>query len=629
MKINETDLAALLEENLHRNELLRTPYDPETGVGCVGSRVTDSLHPHTIIPAGTLLPVEMIADPDYRLLKNATDYMLLRFRHDFEFWAISCVKIKDKTTGQLIPFRLNSPQRKLLREMERQRRAGQPVRIILLKARQWGGSTLVQIYMAWIQTVLTRNCHSLICAHVKDTAAAIRGIYTRLLDNYPRQFWDGDKPPSFHPFERSQNIREIEGRGCCVTLGTSERPESIRGNDFALAHLSEVAFWSNTPSSTPEQFIRAICGSVNTVAGTLIVLESTANGMGNYFHREWLRAAEGKSDKSPLFVAWHEIEIYRQAVVDPQKLVNEMDDYEWRLWENGCTLEMINWYHSKRREYPSDSQMHAEYPSNPTEAFASTGHAIFALEKLNLLRGGVKKPAARGELTGAALVGSDALANLHFTEDSLGKLEVWEFPEPHPSISDRYVVAVDIGGRSHSADFSVIAVFDRGEIPRGGKIKVVAQWRGHADHDIIAWRSAAIARWYANALLVIESNTLECDNVGGDPSLCVLNEIQKSYLNLYYRRDSETGTSRVGFHTNRATKTMIVNKLLAYVRDGLYIERSADAIDEMAVFEDRGTSFGAVEGNHDDIVMTRALGLFVADSLPLISAEEFNGLRMR
>ncbi|MDE7153409.1 MAG: hypothetical protein K2O00_03045 [Muribaculaceae bacterium] len=620
------EISEIIAENRRRNKALDIPYDPETGIGAVGTRVADSRHPHSVVPAGTMLPVEMLADAEYKLIRTPLDYRLLRFRYDFEFWAVTCARIKDKSTGRLIPFRLNAPQRKLLALMERQRRAGEPVRIILLKARQWGGSTLVQIYMAWIQTVLTRNCHSLICAHVKDTAAAIRGIYSRLLDNYPRELWQGDKPPAFHPYEHSQNIREIEGRGCCVTIGTSERPEAVRGNDFALAHLSEVAFWSNTPTATPEQFIRAICGSVNSAAGTLIVLESTANGMGNYFHREWLRAADGKSDKLPLFVAWHEIEIYRKPVDNPAALIKSMDGYERALWQKGLTLEMINWYHSKRREYSSDAQMHAEYPTDPVEAFASTGHAIFSLEKLEKLRHDVVAPMLRGELSGNALVGEQSLSGLHFTEDSLGKLEVWELPENRTVMTDRYVVAVDIGGRSHSADYSVIAVFDRAPLLQGGRIKVVAQWRGHADHDIIAWRSAAIARWYSNALLVIESNTLECDNVGGDPALCVLNEIHRHYPNLYFRRDEETGSTRVGFHTNRATKTMVVNKLLAYVRDGLYTERSAAAIDEMAVFEDRGTSFGAVEGNHDDIVMTRAIGLFVADSLELIPRSDLESL---
>ena len=85
----------------------------------------------------------------------------------------------------------------------------------------------------------------------------------------------------------------------------------------------------------------------------------------------------------------------------------------------------------------------------------------------------------------------------------------------------------------------------------------------------------------------------------------------------------------MGFHTNRATKTMIVNKLLSFVRDNMYVERCADALNEMAVFEDRGTSFGAVDGNHDDIVMTRAMGLFVAASLSVIPASDFDCLRHR
>ena len=624
------NLNDILSENSARTKLLASDYDPESGRGADGPRTTDQRHPFSEIPPATELPLDMLADPDYKSIRTVADYKRLRFRHDFEFWAFTCVKIKDKSSGKLIPFRLNDPQRKLLRLMESQRRAGQPVRVILLKARQWGGSTLVQIYMAWHQTVLSRNCHSLICAHVKDTAAAIRGIYSRMLENYPRDMWDGEKPPAFHPYERSQNIREIDGRGCCVTIGTSERPESVRGNDFALAHLSEVAFWSNTPTATPEQFISAICGSVNSTPGTLIVLESTANGMGNYFHREWLKASKGLSDKAPLFVAWYEIDIYRRQVNDPAKLLREMDDYEWRLWQMGLTLEMINWYHHKRREYHSPAQMHAEYPTTPVEAFAATGRAIFSLEKLQVLRADVADPLDIGEVTGDTLVGPAALANLRFISDSHGKLKVWEHPGQQADLmTDRYVVAVDIGGRSPGADYSVIAVFDRAPLLSGGKIKVVAQWRGHADHDIIAWRSAAIARWYHNALLVIESNTLECDNIGGDPSLCVLNEIQQWYSNLYYRCDYETGASRVGFHTNRATKTMIVNKLLSFVRDNMYVERCADALNEMAVFEDRGTSFGAVDGNHDDIVMTRAMGLFVAASLSVIPASDFDCLRHR
>ena len=70
----------------------------------------------------------------------------------------------------------------------------------------------------------------------------------------------------------------------------------------------------------------------------------------------------GQSDKQPVFVPWTEIAIYRQPVSDVAKLVGELDNYEKRLWEDGCTLEMINWYHHKRLEYPTQNLMAAEFP---------------------------------------------------------------------------------------------------------------------------------------------------------------------------------------------------------------------------------------------------------------------------
>ena len=133
---------------------------------------------------------------------------------------------------------------------------------------------------------------------------------------------------------------------------------------------------------------------------------------------------------------------------------------------------------------------------------------------------------------------------------------------------------VDICGRSDASDFSVIAVIDR--YSDRGKPEVAAQWRGHTDHDLLAWKAAQIAAFYNRGLLVIESNTIETEQTEGDNSGFVLDEIADSYPNLYYRRsiDRATGTAslRIGFHTNRSTKPLIVNRHIATVRDGGYIE---------------------------------------------------------
>lgn len=538
--------------------------------------------------------------------KESVEAQKERCRSDFAYWAERCVRIKDKVSGKMVPFRLNRPQRRVAALFERERLAGRPIRVIMLKARQWGGSTLVQMYMAWIQCTQMRNWHSLICAQVGKTAATIRGMYDEMLRTYPEELWEGDEPPKLLRYQGQELIREIAGRRCRVTLGSSERQDSVRGADYAMAHLSEVAFWKDTPKSSPADFIRAICGAIALTPLSLVVLESTANGVGNYFHTEWLRSERGESDKLTVFVPWHEIEIYSTPLTrdEVQPLWRSMDAYERGLWEQGLTLERINWYHRKRREYASHARMMAEYPSTPQEAFANTGANVFAAEAVERLRRGCREPVATGEVTAAsgAVTGPGALKEVRFAEESTGALKVWE----HPRRGEAYVAAVDVGGRTATADWSVVTLL--GSNPP----RVVAQWRGHTDHDILTWKAAALARHYNSALLVFESNTLESADAGDAPDqgAYMLHELYEHYPNLYWRQPPEGGTPKPGFHTNRSTKQMIITELVAAVRDGTYEERDAGACDEFSVYQRRPNgSYGARQGFHDDMLMTRAIGL--------------------
>ena len=153
----------------------------------------------------------------------------------------------------------------------------------------------------------------------------------------------------------------------------------------------------------------------------------------------------------------------------------------------------------------------------------------------------------------------------------------------------RYVVAVDVGGRSVKSDYSVIAVLK----PRVGHFRrLVGQWRGHIDHDMLARKSAAVARFYNKALLIIESNTFETEDYGGgaDSNLFVLNRLAEQYPNVYRRRTFDRSTNRytsnIGFHTNRSTKALLIGGLMRVcVREGGYIERDNEACNEYAVYE--------------------------------------------
>ena len=610
----------IVVENARRNALINLEYCPVRGIGCTGERV-ECYSP--VSKGKEFIPKTMYDSDKFHMVKeNAQAWRRLRICHDFEYWAATCCTIKDKRTGCDVFMRLNRPQRRVLAIMEQQRMAGEPVRLIMLKARQWGGSTLVQVYMAWIQLVHKRSWNSLICAHVKDTAATIRGMYSKILSDYPADVWDEDGVcrPEFRVYERSTNIRYIPGRDCRVTLGSAEKQDSVRGGDFAMAHLSEVAFWGDTTRHSPEGFVRAICGSIMREPFTLIVMESTANGTGNFFHAEWLRACSaGGSDKIPVFVPWYEIELYSKPVGDVEALWSSLDSYERGLWHKyGCTLEQIAWYREKRREYPTRQLMAAEYPTDDVEAFANTGSSVFPAECVAELAKGCMLPLCLSEV----LCNSDDMwlrgQLQEIADDGRGTLSVWKLPDSgSENYRNRYVVAVDVGGRSDKSDYSVILVLDSS--PCGGVPEVVAQWRGHCDHDILTKRAALMGRWYGEALLVVESNTLESSGTDGETGLSLLAELAENYPNMYHREcyDREYSADlpgiRVGFHTNRATKSLIITNLIAMVREGAYVERDAGMINELSVFEYKvNGSTGAKDGCHDDRLMTRAIALHVA-----------------
>ena len=145
---------------------------------------------------------------------------------------------------------------------------------------------------------------------------------------------------------------------------------------------------------------------------------------------------------------------------------------------------------------------------------------------------------------------------------------------------------------------------------------------GHCDIDRLAWKAAQIAAYYDNSLLVIESNTLETHDKerqveGGDQSLYILNQISGIYTNLYARRQSEDeirqGMPRkYGFHTNIATKPMVISTLVKTIREHLYTERDTRCLDEYLCYEKKSNgAYGAIAGKHDDLLMTRAIGLHI------------------
>ena len=305
-----------------------------------------------------------------------------------------------------------------------------------------------------------------------------------------------------------------------------------------------------------------------------------------------------------VFVPWYEIGIYTRPVDDPVALWEEMDEYERLLWEDGRTLEQINWYHAKRKEYRNHELMMAEYPGSASEAFSTSGNNPFGRKELDeLQKGCVRPPMLTGDILGAASSGQAAKENVHLVETSNGQLKVWALPEKDPVLIHYYVV-VDVGGRTESSDYSVIAVWRDGDGMRPKEI--VAQWRGHIDHDQLAIKAMQLALFYNKALLVVECNTLINEAARAGESEYILQMVNRLY-GWVYKRDGK----QLGFHTNVKTKREAITELIRMVRDGGYIERDIDAVNEMRDYQERNGCYSARPGKHDDILMTRAIGLLV------------------
>ena len=662
-----SEVVSILQENDRRNAEITAVFNPITGKNSTGKRVK------VVIPDFPIetqwLPVRMMNIPlvkriiaagsfdafmeeefgeDYTYedrQKAIESFVRLRIRYDFPFWAAFYVYIKCKGGGEDVLFKLNRPQRRLIERLERMREARKPIRLILLKARQWGGSTCIQIYYAWLQLVHNVGLNSLIVGHVKDASTEVKDMFDRMLKAYPvgmlykqGELYD-DNEPKLVGVGGAQNIQRIPQRNCKIKIGTAEKPDSARGGDYNLVHCTEVGLWKTTEGKTPQQIVRSACSGILLRPNTAIVYESTANGTGNFFQIEYDAAKAGQSQFDFLFISWFEIEQYAAPVDDIVEFATslwknrnnkntnsnreESGQYLWWLWEQGATLEAIWWYIQERAKYTDHGDMASEYPSDDVEAFVHSGARVFDKYKVEALKKTCKPPKYIGDIYAKGDEGEDALVRLRFNEDAQGQLWVWSLPDidAEEIVTDRYLTVVDIGGRSNKADYSVIVVFDRLNQMDGGKPTVVAQWYGHLDMDLLAWKAAQIAAFYDNSLLVIESNTLETHDkerqVDGDQSAYILNQIKDVYLHLYERAQSDEeirdqAPKKYGFHTNLATKPKIISTLIKVIRDGLYVERDVRCLDEYRTYEKKKNGgWGAITGKHDDLLMTRAIGLHI------------------
>ena len=662
----------MLAENERRWEKLRADYDPVTGRGVAeltGLERVKLCIPDFAIPE-QWVPPSMMANKlikevvkagsiaEYLKIKKwkygapstiEIERRIRRIRHkyDFIFWAYFCIFIRHKTLKKRVRFVLNWPQLQALTLCEKMLARGVPISIILLKARQWGGSTFCFFFQVWRMFKWNEFYSFSIAAHTSSASQTILTMLKRAIKDYPA--WDlglsDDTVLALAPSDSSGHAYAVKnpmGKQLLegfIYVGTAEKPDTLRSKDINGAHYSEVGLWPDTPGKQSEDLIADIEGGMTDDVDTMRVMESTAKSPDDFFANTWYSCNDGKGGYTQLFIPSRDIIFDTRKITDLKKfaewLVEHKDEdvpngkrkdpgkYYWWLWEIGSTLEHINWYRYRRLRL-SFAKMCNEAPETAEQAFFTAGNHVFDPFMVAQKREKCREPVFVGDLVADGEKGWEALHNIRFVPNASGEVRVWEQPDDSP-VKDRYLVVLDPRrGASEGADPACITVIDRllmmEDFGLNGKPGVVAEMNYKADPDLQAYDAMRLAEWYNHALLVVESNTMESMNEernnGIDSFEYILDIVASLYDHLYMRSVPEENakdkaTYKWGFHTNRSTKPKVINFMKECLRDDLWDEPSIICCNQMASYmEDHGKT-DAEHGKHDDAVMSRAIGLWI------------------
>lgn len=298
---------------------------------------------------------------------NTTHQLL---QNNLPYFAREALKIKDKLTGEIQPFILNTAQEFLHRAIERQLLLTGKVRIIIVKGRQQGMSTYVAARF-YHKSTRNRGQAVFILSHEFQTTGKLFSIVDRYQQHCPEPL----KPHTGVYNNKQIKFDEIDSE---YTTGTAGNEDVGRGGTLQLFHGSEVGFWENT-----EGIETGIMQSIADAPNTEIILESTANGMGNMFHRKCMDALKGKGDYELVFIPWYWQKEYARPV-PPGFYLDEQEDKLKRAFK--LNDEQIYWRRKKIEDFGSTWKFRQEYPMTVRDAFIVSGDPLVDADAVMIAR---------------------------------------------------------------------------------------------------------------------------------------------------------------------------------------------------------------------------------------------------
>ena len=434
-----------------------------------------------------------------------------------------------------IPFELYDFQEKSVNEFHQHRFN------VILKARQLGISTLTAGYSLWMMT-FHQDKNILVIATKQEVAKNLVTKVRVMHANLPS--WLKQKCVE----DNKLNLRYMNGS---QIKAVSSGPEAARSEALSLLILDEAAFIDKIDE------IWTASQQTLTTGGSCIAL-STPNGVGNWFHKTWVEAEEGRGMFNPIKLHW---------TVHPDR------EQEWR-----------------------DEQDKLLGPSSAAQEcdcdFLTSGTGVIDAIILERLRKEFcKEPIERR--------GVDS------------NVWIWE----QPDYTKDYIVCADVG-RGDSADYSAFHIIELETMTQ------VAEYKGRVNTKDFGNMLVSIATEYNDALLIVENNNIGWATIQqiidrDYPNLFYTSkdlqyvDVQHQVTNKHYREEKKMVA---GFSTTSKTRPLIISKLEEFFREESVVVRSNRLIDELLTFVYINNRAQAMAGYNDDLVMSFAIGLWVRDT---------------
>lgn len=457
-----------------------------------------------------------------------------------------------------VPFKLNKVQDHFLKQMTG--------RDLILKARQEGFSSLILAIFTF-DFLFKPNSRQVVVSH---EAKATR----KLLDKVKQYIELLNLPLKYNSRDEMYN----EQMNSTFYIGTAKASETGRGDTIHNLHLSEAAFYDKA-----DDLVKGLLQAVPK--NGRVFVESTANGMGNWYHREWGKGVNGNSSFTPHFYSWSQDEDYRLPLIGKFQPTSEEQEL---MVDYGLDKEQIAWRREKIKEFKNIDEFNQEYPINPELAFISSGNPVFDMKMLSKMLKTAKEPILIGNLVGTR-------TRMTVEETKRGYLKVWELP----SEVDTYVIGIDVADGGN--DYSVATVIKR------RNFEMVAQFHAKISTDSFAKECERLGYFYNTAIMGVERNGV------GIATLAELNRLY--YPMLYYREDiNDTGentTTKLGWETNIRTRPIMINDLGVSIRSYDLIIHDENTIKELMTFvkTEKKKDGEAQEGCWDDRVMSLAIAV--------------------